>query len=395
MEQATPPIEDTTKTEGTPKPKCLNCDKKMPRKADFCPHCGQRNNQGRVTMRELVERLWIAVMHLDGKLLKSLRDVAMPARLTNEYFSGRQKRYFNPIRFFGVVMLFFLLVLRHYDFDRETGGKSEEKGVGISADENGPGINFGSNEETRNFYNLLSDYASHNQVKAQYNLLDSSQKAQIAAPILDTVLTRAFPELYRIGKNQDTTDMRDRFADFDSMNISLAFKEYRFAGKDILRCSPEELFKKYQIESRLEQMLIGQSIKTIKNPQSLKYSYLGSFTWTILVMVSVMAYLLLLLFGNQKGLYVEHFLFLLHGHCGVLLPLGIAMAIDQYIYHLPDFVFTALGVGIVLYTFLAMYRYYGQSLLRTFFKWLFFNFCYVFLFVLCMILSMVIVFFLY
>jgi hypothetical protein len=397
MEQVTPPLDETAQTEPSPKPICLNCDKKMPRKAGFCPHCGQRNNLGRVTMRELVERLWIAVMHLDGKLVKSLRDVVMPARITTQYFMGRQKRYFNPIRFFGVVMLFFLLVLRHYDFDRDEPTLDSDQSIGISSNDPGSAsINFGGSEDNATYYHLLSDYGALNQIKTEYGKLDTSLKAQIALPALDSLLFHAFPKLYRTDNTDDSMSVNERFASLDSMNISLGgVKSYRIAGKDVLRCTPQEIFEKYSISSRLDQLLVTQSIKTIKDPKALMYAYLGSFTWTILVMVAVMSLILSLFYKRQKRLYVEHFLFLLHGHCGVLLPLGIVMAIDQYIYRLPSWVFLVLGVLIVVYTFLAMYRYYGQSLLRTFGKWVTFNFCYFLLFTFCMILSMVVVFFLY
>ena len=114
-------MEDILENEVPEKPKCLNCGDKMPRKATFCPHCGQRNNQGKVSMKELLRRFWSNFSHLDSKFVKMCWQLLIPGKVTMEYFAGRQKRYPHPVQFFFVVMFFFLLLLSKFSNSKSSG----------------------------------------------------------------------------------------------------------------------------------------------------------------------------------------------------------------------------------------------------------------------------------
>ena len=81
---------------------CNNCHYPLTSETKYCSHCGQKNTDGRVTVRSLISDFFGIVFNLDNQLFRSLAALIVPGRLTNEYFKGRIKRYFHPIRMFFV-----------------------------------------------------------------------------------------------------------------------------------------------------------------------------------------------------------------------------------------------------------------------------------------------------
>jgi hypothetical protein len=56
---------NTTESSGE-KALCRNCGKKMAKKGNFCPHCGQKNMDGIEPFRKLLNRFWKSATHLDN-----------------------------------------------------------------------------------------------------------------------------------------------------------------------------------------------------------------------------------------------------------------------------------------------------------------------------------------
>jgi hypothetical protein len=89
---------------------CLNCGAALDGR--FCGHCGQRVVALDVSLRELVHEGVHEFVHLDGRILSTLRLLLRhPGRLTAELLAGRRARYIAPIRLYLVASLVFFLVL--------------------------------------------------------------------------------------------------------------------------------------------------------------------------------------------------------------------------------------------------------------------------------------------
>ena len=101
---------DESQVEKPPKLRCKNCGEKLSRSGSFCPHCGQKDFDGRVRMHDLLSKFFSNLTHLDGKFVKMCWHLLIPAKVTTEYFNGRIKRYPHPVQFFFIVMFFFLLL---------------------------------------------------------------------------------------------------------------------------------------------------------------------------------------------------------------------------------------------------------------------------------------------
>ncbi len=95
---------------------CFNCGQATgPR---FCGHCGQEVEPRRGPLFTVVREVLEDWLSLDGRLLRTLAQLAFPGRLTEHYLAGRRVAYLRPLRlyFIASVLLFSsLLSLRAPD----------------------------------------------------------------------------------------------------------------------------------------------------------------------------------------------------------------------------------------------------------------------------------------
>ena len=78
----------------------------------FCPACGERRlAPADLRLREVLVQAFSALTSVDGRLLRSLRDVCLrPGELTLAYMEGRRKPYLGPLElFFLANVAFFAL----------------------------------------------------------------------------------------------------------------------------------------------------------------------------------------------------------------------------------------------------------------------------------------------
>ncbi len=104
---------------------CRNCFYPLTGKAKFCSNCGQKDSDGKVSMANLLGKLWNNTFHLEGKFLRSCWHLLVPGMVTSEYFKGKIDRYPHPIRMFAIVMFFFIILLnKTADQKAEKGGSA-------------------------------------------------------------------------------------------------------------------------------------------------------------------------------------------------------------------------------------------------------------------------------
>ncbi|MGZ8779933.1 MAG: DUF3667 domain-containing protein [Thermoanaerobaculia bacterium] len=87
-------------------PSCLNCNTRLHGK--FCHSCGQKATSANVKLHDFVHEATHEFLHLDGKILKTLKLlVATPGQLTVEFLEGRRSRYISPLRVYLTFSLIF------------------------------------------------------------------------------------------------------------------------------------------------------------------------------------------------------------------------------------------------------------------------------------------------
>ena len=82
---------------------CENCS--TPLQGDFCHECGQSAHSPVRSFGHAVEEVFESFWHLDGRVLRTLRDLLAPGRTAIEYLAGHRQRYMPPLRLFVVMSL--------------------------------------------------------------------------------------------------------------------------------------------------------------------------------------------------------------------------------------------------------------------------------------------------
>ncbi|MBT3825898.1 MAG: DUF3667 domain-containing protein [Candidatus Marinimicrobia bacterium] len=89
---------------------CLNCGSSI--SAQFCPECGQKNKDYRLTFKDLFSDFLEELLDVDSRVLRSLRLLfTSPGFLTSEYVKGRRVSYLPPVRLYLVASVLFFLSL--------------------------------------------------------------------------------------------------------------------------------------------------------------------------------------------------------------------------------------------------------------------------------------------
>jgi len=388
-------MEEIIESEVPEKPKCLNCDGKMPRKASFCPHCGQRNNQGRVTMKELLRRFWSNFSHLDSKFVKMCWQLLIPGKVTLEYFAGRQKRYPHPVQFFFVVMFFFLLLFSKL---------SDGKGTGLNMTDDSGEFNIGQTTvkdgekeivmENIDFFKTIERYMLGRQLRGAYDSLPTEWQTNTTRLAIDSVvnLVNAPWEKQFLLVQAMGNDSLQR-GGVDTIPLNFVDRQIKIALNDLVALTPEQIIGKYNITRWGDRILVKQGIKSLKDTNSLMRSYTGSFGWTVLVLIAFMSLVLYLMYWRRKRYYVEHFVFLMHQNSGAFLLLTFGLLIEQcFSFSFHPVVWIMLANWIAIALLIAMKRFYGQQWPKTVAKWLIYCALYLIGFCLLFIISLLTVF---
>ena len=192
-------------------PYCLNCHYPLAEYDSFCPNCGQKPTDGKVTTHDLLHEFLHSTFHIEGKVFTSLRHLFIPGKLTEEFFRGHHKRYAHPIQLFlvlGAFFLFFMSILTHSTEDKL---KKELDKANLRT------------EKKR----MLASLDSTARQMASYKKDATTRKA------MDSLLANKLAELY--ANKGDSSSIRGRF--FDT-NKEIARKKvvlsYLDARKDSL-----------------------------------------------------------------------------------------------------------------------------------------------------------------
>ena len=90
---------------------CTICGVELQPADNYCPNCGQENDNKRQSFTHVMSHLILDFLHLDSKVLKSLPALLFkPGFLTKEYLEGRRQKYLEPVKMFITsVVIYFIL----------------------------------------------------------------------------------------------------------------------------------------------------------------------------------------------------------------------------------------------------------------------------------------------
>lgn len=343
-----------------------------------------------ISLGSLFKQVWFRVLHLESRSLRFMFLLFIPGYVTSEFFSGRQKRYPQPIRFFFIVAFLFLFTLNHLGMGTPTG---------IQAQKSDKGLVFKSNPKADvvkyDFYELGRKRAEFEIMQREIDSLPPEYRTPLVRKAMDSLLRRTygdavdkFGSLLSLGADSTATDNNQ-----DSLDLNLGFRSFRVATLDAFNLDADAIVAKYEVKNWLDKVAIRQGLKTLKDPGALMKSFLGSLAWTLLGLVALMAGVLKLMYLRQKRFYVEHFILLLNEHSSMFLLLIVAFWINAV---LPlGKLWIPLILWLVVSPVFALRNYYRQGWGITIGKSLVFFIAYTISFFLLFILGMMIVFFIF
>ncbi|NUO03767.1 MAG: hypothetical protein HUU01_24400, partial [Saprospiraceae bacterium] len=203
---------------------------------------------------------------------------------------------------------------------------------------------------------------------------------------LDSLLKEAQPESDSINLNYVTFN---KSGEFDVFDVQVAIKDM-FSDK-----RPEELIKDTGVTDGWAKFQLAQTIKFNKSGESFPAFVMGKMIWMVLLMMPALAFILKLLYIRRKRYFVEHLVFSYHYHAFAFLIMSLALLISNTGWAKATFgdegteVVGLLALPLILlYLFMAMRRVYRQGFFRTFLKFTFLNFSYLFIFTIALTLTL-------
>ena len=112
---------------------CPNCGTALEPQFEFCPTCGQENHELKVPFRHLAFEFFEGITHFDTKFWNTLKALATPGRLTQEFLAGRRARYVPLGRLYLFVSVVFLFLLGR-SMDASMRHQMESGMVGVQND---------------------------------------------------------------------------------------------------------------------------------------------------------------------------------------------------------------------------------------------------------------------
>ncbi len=311
---------------------CKNCEQPLHQEAVYCVYCGQKDSDGRITVRSLFTEFFDAVFNIESRTLRTLRALFVPGKLTEEYFEGKHKKYVHPLRTLLVMSILLILTMGYLDFDKVT---------------NHP-------------YVIWDEMQRQNQTEL---LMDSLVMAQRQASDIfqnDTV-DQALDSLHyflrrRVGWYGDSFNLRKYMTLFDDDGVRMISRE------DFLQLSPKELTDKYEPNGWFNRQTFQQTAKYIQDESVLSSYLVGSMSWIALLIMPVIALMFQLFYRKQKLFYVEHLVFSFHLHSFffLLVSLGLLIAYGTGI----NLLILVIAIS-AIYLLLALKRVYREKWGRT------------------------------
>ncbi|MFK7982629.1 MAG: DUF3667 domain-containing protein [Saprospiraceae bacterium] len=348
----------TENLENTTTSECLNCHQQLPANAAFCPNCGQKNTDGLISLKEFLQNFLDNVFNINSRIFQTIKWLCIPAKLTKEYFKGKHKRYYHPIRLYLVMSLIFFAILNMVgDIDDIVN------------------VNLGDED---NLEELVEKEAHKIAFLTELDTLSEQ------IPLFqDTTAKVALDSL----KKALTATMKS-----DSFDLTIEGKPMKVSSADVFTLSGKELVEKYEVKGFWAQITAKQVIHFLHDQAGFARQVFNNFPLMLLGMIPFLALFMKLLYVRQGRFYVEHLVLNFHHHAFMFFFLSFFFLLpEDYIEYVIWY-----GVGAVfIFLFLALKWYYEQSFGKTLIKYILFNIFYLFSFVITLIITFIISFLLF
>jgi hypothetical protein len=309
---------------------CLNCGAQINEVYNFCPQCGQENNNNNISFGLLFREFFTNYFSLDSRFGRSIKPFLIrPGALTNAFNEGKRVRFAHPVRLYLVISLIHFTVFSFIQTQENEEGGNETF------------IDMMNKEEADSLLAIHPD-------SIQYD------------PDEDFMLSdREFALVQKMYDENHTSKQI-----LDSLHIEDRSFWDRLAIRRIVRLS------------NTTQQQINDAI-------------IGNIPIMMFIILPLYA-LLLKIFYRKKGLYIQHLIHSFHIHSFAFIALTIGW-LFILAFSLPEeevlfFVF----IGLSIYIYLSLLRVYQQKYPKTFLKLFLMGTCYFILLTTALVIETVI-----
>lgn len=344
---------------------CLNCEHPLDLSDRYCPKCSQINSTKRITFFDLLHEFMDAVFSYDSKFRLTIAVIIRyPGKISQEYVAGRRMMYTNPFRFF-LSILFITIILLNFAFDLEV----LDEGIRKNIDKVGK-------ERER----IASDTAAIKQIQ--------ESKAQLESYGIKTTEIKVDTSATKNEKKMDSIYYSRAQYYFDSINKAedAIFERVAFKGdifnygitKDTL-LSFDHLTDKMKVENTWENRIaykVGYNQYKLKNSPSLYFAYLiNKLPFVIFFLIPFLALFIWIIYSKKKFYYMDHLVFCYHTLTMLIFAYLLCLIVFLITHH--GVILTILITSIIFYNWFYLYkamrRFYAQSRLKTFLKYIYIN----------------------
>ncbi|SNR17367.1 DUF3667 domain-containing protein [Tenacibaculum jejuense] len=343
-------------------PNCLNCGYTFEGHELFCPACGQKNKDKRVTFGSFVKEVFAGFFSWDAKFWRTLRPLLFnPGKVSKDYIEGKRVKYSNPFRFYLTTsVLFFLLI----------------------------GLN-----NTIKEYRELSSTDTKNEKKVTVKQVSDSIKKEINTN--KKQLTNAgiggFKRGLQEGMKKGMQDgIKGATYTIDSIKEPDSFDSFIKFNSDHPRLSTDEALDSLGVEKNLNNRLKYSKAKTFASlindgdgVKSFIDNLVSKTSVALFILLPIFALFFKLIYIRRKFTYVEHLVFIFHIQTVFFIVFILFVLFDIGLHEQMETkgstVISILIFSFMIYLFIAMKRFYKQGFFKTFIKYCFVNFTFMLL----------------
>lgn len=321
--------------------------------------CGQENLEPKESFGHLLSHFFNDVTHFDGKFFTSLKDLMVkPGFLSREYMEGKRVSYLNPVRMYIFTSAIFFLLFFSFFHD--------EKSSIIQTTVNGKTLNAIAEMDSTTF--------------AEFTAAINEGDDKPAVP-----MTRAEFQSYidRVTKASPTLFSAHKYYSKEAYDSALK------SGRE----NDNWFERQMQYKSIELRQKYGDNSKALT--EALSNTFYHFLPHMLIISLPLLALILKLVYIRRKQFYyVSHLIFSVHLYIFIfinVLLILLLQKINNYAHSgVLSFIAGILYVGIFVYEYLSLKKFYRQGWGKTFLKFLIINILYI---VVTAVLLMVFIFF--
>ena len=364
---------------------CLNCGATLDEVYNYCPRCGQENNDNTVSFKMLIRDFFNTYLAIDSRFGRSVRPFFFqPGYLTNKYIDGKRMTYAHPLRLYFIISIFYFftvaLAAREAAKNDDEVVKSEvELGNlnelnALPKDTRKKLLTSLKSSQRKELDSIMADGA-FDELTAYLSSLDSSRQLKVRKAIGDSTanilaLVQSPPEKSKpeVEIDEDELGIGELLSRIDSETI-------RKYDRDYDGISDEQIYDSLNVGSNVtgfKKRVVLQAIR-ISRADTVQVSeyVVKNMPLMMLLLIPVFALILKLFYLRRNQLYIKHIVHGLHLHSFAYLIYGINILVWYSL--ITDETYAIfwhiLGFTIVtVYAYLSFKNVYKQKWLKTFVK---------------------------